>query len=135
MGVVGSSGGNLRASGRQIGRRCSDSVFLLQARERPELAPSSGVGFEQTEDVNHSRGAQTTFDRALDVAEREGWVAKMRPAQGLLEEDDLVEVAFEEGAIEAVDIRVRYVPERIAEALVERSREALSGEIRRRRTS
>jgi hypothetical protein len=65
------------------------------------------VGFEQTEDVNHSRGAQTTFDRALDVAEREGWVAKMRPAQGLLEEDDLVEVAFEEGAIAAVDIRVR----------------------------
>ena len=76
MGVVGSSGGNLRASGRQIGRRCSDSVFLLQARERPELAPSSGVGFEQTEDVNHWRGAQTTFDRALDVAEREGWSPK-----------------------------------------------------------
>ena len=71
----------------------------------------------------------------LDVREREGRVAEMRPAQGLLEEDDLIEVAFEEGAIKALDIRVRYMPERVAEALVERSREALSGEIRRRRTS
>jgi hypothetical protein len=50
--------------GRGIGRLWLRSVFLLQARERPELAPSAS---SKTEDVNHSRGAQTTFDRALDV--------------------------------------------------------------------
>ena len=100
------------------GRR---SVLLLQASERRELAPASGVGLEHTEDVDHFGGAQSAFDRVFDVGEGEGWVAEMRPAQGLFEEDDLIEVAFEEGAIEAVDIRVSYVTKRVAQALVEGS--------------
>jgi len=44
------------------------------------------------------------------------------------EEDDLIEVAFEEGAIKAVHIRMCYVAKSAAEAVVERSREALPGE-------
>src|ERR1700760_3528244 len=82
------------------------SVLLLQASERRELAPASGVGLEHPEDVYDLRGAQSAFDRVFDVGEGEGWVAEMRPAQGLFEEDDPIEVAFEEGAIEAIQIRM-----------------------------
>src|SRR3984957_1424141 len=118
----------LRANGRGIGRWRPRSVFFLQASERRELAPAGGVGLEQTEDVDHLRGAQLAFDRAFYVREREGRVTEMRPAQGLLEEDDLVRVAFEERAIKAIQVVVRDVPERVAQAPVERFREALPGE-------
>ena len=85
----------------------ASSFALLQAGERRELTPAGGVGLEQPEDVAHLRGAQSAFDRALDVGEREGRVAEMRPAQGLLEEDELVQVAFEEDAIKAIQAAVR----------------------------
>ena len=79
--------------------------------------------------ADHLRGAESAFDRALDVGEREGRVAEMRPAQGLLEEDDLVRVAFEEGAIKAIQVVARHMPERVAEAPVQRFGEALPGEL------
>jgi hypothetical protein len=66
-----------------IGSGWPRSVLLLQASERRELAPASGVGLEHTEDVDHLGGAKSAFDRLLDVREGEGRAAEMRSAQGL----------------------------------------------------